>query len=256
MMTLTMRIITVGCRYEYTRSNDRMWRKNTVSIFIYVNSIDFDSESYRDADQPTLSLGRYAYVVLYFAISISLLTDIVTGETEIIIISPAHVFDEFRPKFHLRLGLPPYGSLTFHQMSIQLSFHSQEVPLVQSMHLTFVHIELTAHMRRTFVKYNALNFIYHPKQLLVLHFSRPPFPPYIGQTTIAQLVPNTVRWKYIDHVDADSFSSLVYGPGTYVTARQSHLTTNKQTSHDTKHAKHILQQAFSHCVSTNVSQTT
>ena len=34
MMTLTMRIMTVGCRYEYTRSNDRMWRKNTVSIFI------------------------------------------------------------------------------------------------------------------------------------------------------------------------------------------------------------------------------
>ena len=32
MMLMTMTMVTVGHRYEYTRSNDRMWRKNTVGF--------------------------------------------------------------------------------------------------------------------------------------------------------------------------------------------------------------------------------
>ena len=32
MMLMTMTMMTVGHRYEYTRSNDRMWRKNTVGF--------------------------------------------------------------------------------------------------------------------------------------------------------------------------------------------------------------------------------
>ena len=36
MMMMTMTMMTVGCRYEYTRSNDRMWRKNTVGIWLVI----------------------------------------------------------------------------------------------------------------------------------------------------------------------------------------------------------------------------
>ena len=36
MMMMTMTMMTVGRRYEYTRSNDRMWRKNTVGIWLVI----------------------------------------------------------------------------------------------------------------------------------------------------------------------------------------------------------------------------
>ena len=45
MMMLTMTMMTVGCRYEYTRSNDRMWRKNTVPFLMFSNDADHYHEN-------------------------------------------------------------------------------------------------------------------------------------------------------------------------------------------------------------------
>ena len=44
MMLMTMTMMTVGHRYEYTRSNDRMWRKNTVGFVTMTTILSFFSQ--------------------------------------------------------------------------------------------------------------------------------------------------------------------------------------------------------------------
>ena len=55
MMIVTMTMMTIGRRYEYTRSNDRMWRKNTVAFLMICN----DADHRENEDNDTITTAFY-----------------------------------------------------------------------------------------------------------------------------------------------------------------------------------------------------
>lgn len=67
MMRMTMTMITVGRRYEYTRSNDRMWRKNTVDFPFHDDNEDIMNITFCFLFYMLLFSGSKPWLVLHWS---------------------------------------------------------------------------------------------------------------------------------------------------------------------------------------------